>query len=95
MITRANGWAYDYGNQWIVLALFLSLGWACKWMSAEMLGLAGSFDSPLGVMLFGSGLYIALTLVVLFHFSSLAGLTQDQVKCTIAAWKKRPWPVVA
>src|SRR2546422_9558982 len=95
VIARTNGWDYDYGFQGGVLALLLSLGWACKWVSEALFGLAGSFSSPLEALLLGGGLYIALSLTILFHFPSLAGLTDDQIKHMRTVIQRKPSPAVA
>jgi len=95
VIARSSRWGYDYAYQGIVLGMLIVLAWSCKWVSAGLLGLAGSFYTPFAVMLLGSTLYISGSLAVFLRFPFLAGLTSEQVAKIRAALHSKPRPVVA
>jgi O-antigen/teichoic acid export membrane protein len=95
VIARSNRWGYDYAYQGVVLGMLIMLAWGCKWVSAGILGLAGSFYSPLAMMLLGSTLYVAGSLAVFLRFPFLAGLTSEQVVRIRTALQSKPRSVVA
>jgi O-antigen/teichoic acid export membrane protein len=80
VLARANHWAYDFNFQIVVCLTLISLGWICRWVSVAVVGLTGSFQSPIVVMATAGLLYTALVSIVLYLKPDLAGLTRGQVR---------------
>ena len=79
VIARLNDWSHDYGHQGIVVLMFLSLGWLCRWVSTGLFGLTVSNGDFIWVMLLGSGLYLGASLTVLYCWPALGGLTRAEI----------------
>lgn len=92
VIARSNGWAFDYWYQGLVLLLLVILGFASKWITAEVLNIVHPGISAVPGMLLGSAVYAVLSLTLLYRMPSLAGLTQREVRWAVSGTLRRLRP---
>jgi O-antigen/teichoic acid export membrane protein len=90
LITKVNGWEFEYSYQVVVLACLLGLGWLCKWGAGQGLGISGLLHGgQVGVMILGGSLYAVLSLALLYRSPWLAGLTRNQILLAISSAARR------
>lgn len=83
VLSRINGWGYDYHYQAGVLAGLFCLGWLSKWSAGWALELIRLIKAPVAVVVLASLLYTVASLVVLYRVPSLIGLSRTQLSAMI------------
>jgi O-antigen/teichoic acid export membrane protein len=86
VIARQQGWTYHYSYQAGILAGLLALSWGAKVAASGALAAHG-ISSPIAVAATGAGLYVLLSLGLLYHSPSIAGLTRADVTRTVRVVK--------
>lgn len=92
LIARTYRLTHEFGYQGAVVAFLFIAGWACKWLAGSILGAADVGSSSIGVVLVGSSLYVAFSVLFLYQFPTLFGLTCDQVHEFLTAMRRRLAP---
>lgn len=95
VITRSNGWPFDYWYQGLLLLPLLTLAFSSKWLMGGLLNSVHPGSGPLQIMLLGVAMYAGLSLALLYRMRRFTGLPYEEVMGAVSGALRRIRPTAA